>query len=194
MVETALTFDRQRPQITSLSGDSGAFEDLYRWYGALALYRIRAIVRDNGVAEEILQESMMAVVNAAHTFDQAKGNAGVWFLAIARNRALDHQRSNACRMAMQSVPIRDLDRCSPPRVDSDVEALERRQRIEFALDTIPAAQQKVIRMAFFEDLSTSEIALRLGEPLGTIKTRIRSALKNLRQRLSASEIDLLTAA
>ncbi len=163
------------------------FVQLYRQYGSCALYRIHSIVKDRGVAEEILQDTMLAVRNHACDFDGSKGCVGTWFLTIARNRALDHVRSNANRISQHSVPVTSWDRPVACWILADLEASESAQRVREALMSLPKNQQIVIQLGFFEDLSGSQIALKLGEPLGTIKTRMRSALKNLRNLLLADD-------
>jgi RNA polymerase sigma-70 factor (ECF subfamily) len=159
------------------------FIGLYRQYGAFALFRIQSIVRDRGAAEEILQEAMLSVSKHAHDFDASRGCLGTWFLKIVRNRALDHVRSKAFHISQHSVPASSGNRMSCCWILADLEEKERAEKVRAALQRLPEAQKTVIELSFFEDLSGSQIALKLGEPLGTVKTRMRAGLKNLRNQL-----------
>jgi len=163
--------------------DEGEFVRLYRDYGSLALYQIQRIVRDRGVSEELLQDAMLAAANRRHTFDGSKGSMGTWFLTIARNRAIDHVRSNSSRLAQHSVPVSSCDRPEPSWILSEIESDDQARMVRAAVKLLPQAQRMAIELCFFEDLSGSQIALKLGVPLGTVKTRMRSALKNLRNHL-----------
>jgi RNA polymerase sigma-70 factor, ECF subfamily len=167
---------------------------LYRQYGPCALYRIQSIVRDRGVAEEILQDAMLAVKNHACNFDGSRGCVGTWFLTIAKNRALDHVRSNANRISQNSISVVSWDRPTPCWILADLEANQRAERLRAVLILLPKTQRTVIELGFFEDLSGSQIALKLGEPLGTVKTRMRAALKNLRNYLMADDAAFARAA
>jgi RNA polymerase sigma-70 factor, ECF subfamily len=168
-------------------GDEKAFALFYRQYGACALLRIRSIVKDGGVAEELLQDAMLSAAKQSHTFDRTKGSAGNWLLAIAKNRALDHIRSPSNRMVRNSVPLLSCDQPASNWFLADLEKDERAQAVRAALQALPPNQRTVIELCFYEELSGSEISAKLGEPLGTIKTRMRSALKNLRNQLAQSE-------
>jgi RNA polymerase sigma-70 factor, ECF subfamily len=192
-----MTAVETKVNIPSPAGESfgeAEFVRLYRQYGPCALFRIHSIVRDRGVAEEILQDAMLAVKNHACDFDGSRGCVGTWFLTIARNRALDHVRSNASRISQHSIPVVSWDKPAPCWILADLEASERAQRLRAALMLLPKAQQTVIQLGFFEEFSGSQIALKLGEPLGTIKTRMRSALKNLRNLLLADDAAFSDAA
>jgi RNA polymerase sigma-70 factor (ECF subfamily) len=159
-------------------------EQAYGRYRTFALYRIRCVVRQRAVAEEVLQESFLAALRRVASFDPEKGNMSTWFLTIARNQALDYLRSNTSRLSQNCLPLMRSDDRAGSDFLADLEARDRASLIRTAVKSLPKPQQTVIEMNFFGGLSGAEIALQLGEPSGTIKTRIRHALKMLRERLA----------
>jgi RNA polymerase sigma-70 factor (ECF subfamily) len=164
--------------------DPDAMADLYDRFGKLAYSVVVAIVRDTGVAEDLVQETFLRVWNRVHAFEAARGALGPWLLAIARNRAIDHLRSSTARMDRNAYEL-DLREHPSLFVDMEREVLntDHARLIRKAIAKLSASQQKVIELAYYEGLSQTEIAARMGEPLGTVKTWVRSALKHLREEL-----------
>ncbi len=164
--------------------DPDAMADLYDRFGRVAWSVIVAIVRDEGVAEDLVQETFLRVWNRVHAFEPGRGALGPWLLAIARNRAIDHLRSASGRMDRTTL---ELDAREHPSlfVDMEREVLnaDHARMIKKAIAKLSANQQKVIELAYYEGLSQTEMAERMGEPLGTVKTWVRSALKHLREEL-----------
>jgi RNA polymerase sigma-70 factor (ECF subfamily) len=162
-----------------------AMTDLYDRFGRLAYSVIMAIVHDAAVAEDLLQETFLRVWNRVHAFEAGRGALGPWLLAVARNRAIDHIRSLNARMDRNSCEI-DVREHPSLFVDMEREVLnaDHARLIRKAISTLTVQQQKVIELAYYEGLSQSEMAQRMGEPLGTVKTWVRTALKNLRQQLA----------
>ncbi len=158
-----------------------AMTDLYDRFGGLAYSIIFGIVRDAALAEDLTQETFLRVWNRIHAFDGERGGLGPWLLTIARNRAIDHHRSVANRMERNAY---QLDVREHPSLFTDMEPAllnaDHARIINASIAKLNASQQKVIELAYYEGLSQTEMAERMGEPLGTIKTRVRSALKNLR--------------
>ena len=164
--------------------DPEAMGDLYDRYGKVAFSIIYRIVRNQSTAEDLLQETFLRVWNRVQAFDQEKGSLGPWVLTVARNRAIDYLRSLDGRMSRNAF---DIERMESPAVFSNLENdllnMDRIKCVRGAFDKLNANQRMVIELAYFEGLSQSEMAERLKQPLGTVKTWVRSALKALRDEL-----------
>lgn len=166
------------------SREPEAMKDLYDRFGRLAWSVILSIVRDASIAEDLVQETFLRVWNRIQAFEAEKGALGPWLLAIARNRAIDHVRSAGARMSRTSM---ELDSAEHPALYVDMEreilGATYGQRIREAIANLNANQQKVIELAYYEGLSQTEMAERMGQPLGTVKSWVRAALKSLRDQL-----------
>lgn len=166
-----------------------AMAELYDCYGRTAYSLIFRIVRNAGVAEDLVQETFLRIWNRVHAFDSQRGALGVWLLAVARNRALDYIRSVEGRMTHSASQLEELER---PTLYEDVEQsilnIDRVRLLREAFTKLNSNQREVIEMAYYEGLSQSEMAARLKQPLGTIKTWARSALKVLREQLGQEAI------
>ena len=165
--------------------DPQALGELYDRYGRLAYSLIYRIVRDAGIAEDLVQETFLRVWNRVQGFDGDRGALGGWLLAVARNRAIDYTRSVAGRMS-NAV---ELEENAHPSLYLDLEKevlnSDQARRLRKAMEKLNANQRSAIELAYFEGLSQTEMAERLGQPLGTVKTWVRTALKHLREELSA---------
>ncbi len=161
-----------------------AMADLYDRFGKLAYSVIVGIVRDGSIAEDLVQETFLRVWNRIHAFEAGRGALGPWLLAIARNRAIDHLRSLSARMDRNAF---ELDVREHPSLFVDMERdvlnTDHARIIRGAISKLSASQQKVIELAYYEGLSQTEMAERMGEPLGTVKTWVRTALRHLREEL-----------
>jgi len=166
-----------------------AMSDLYDRYGRIAFSLIYRIVRNTGAAEDLVQETFLRVWNRAHSFDQQRGSLGPWILTVARNRAIDYLRSIDGRMSAGAM---ELDRLENPALFSDFEdsalSMDRTRRLKSAFEKLSPNQRMVIELAYFEGLSQTEMAERMKQPLGTVKTWVRSALKALREELTGVAI------
>jgi RNA polymerase sigma-70 factor (ECF subfamily) len=119
-------------------------------------------------------------------FDSQRGALGPWLLAVARNRAIDYLRSVDGRMARSSFELVEMENPSLfANLESQIVLSGQASRIREAMSKLNASQRSVIELAYFEGLSQTEIAEKMGQPLGTIKTWARTALKNLREHLGA---------
>jgi RNA polymerase sigma-70 factor (ECF subfamily) len=160
--------------------------DLYDRYGRLAYSLILRIVRDAALAEDLVQETFLRVWNRAQAFDEERGALGPWLLAVARNRAIDYLRSSDGRMARSAYELVEMEN---PALFADLESRmvtsDQARLIRQALTKLNPSQRNVIELAYFEGLSQTEMAERMGQPLGTIKTWVRTALRNLREELGA---------
>jgi RNA polymerase sigma-70 factor, ECF subfamily len=172
------------------AGDTAALSLLYDRYSGAVFSLAARIVGDRQVAEDLLQEVFVRVWQRAGTYQGARGKPLTWVLGIAHNLAIDEVRRRRRR------PLEADDRDeegqliafqSLPSVDSDPSDLAwerlRREQIVAALAQLPQAQRILIELAYFEGYTQSQLAARLGEPLGTIKTRMRLAAQKLRELL-----------
>jgi RNA polymerase sigma-70 factor (ECF subfamily) len=167
--------------------DPRALAELYDRYGRLTYALILRVVRDVGAAEDLVQETFLRVWTRAQAFDAQKGSIGPWLLAVARHRAIDYLRSASGR-ERNSVEFEETDH---PSLFTDMEqgilASDRARRVKAAVEKLSASQRQVIELAYFEGLTQTEMAERMGQPLGTVKTWVRAALKNLRDQISTAE-------
>jgi RNA polymerase sigma-70 factor (ECF subfamily) len=163
-----------------------AMAELYDRYGRLAYSLILRIVRDSGTAEDLVQETFLRVWNRVQAFNPEKGALGPWLLAVARNRAIDHVRSAGARMARSEFEMVETEHPALfVNFETDILNSDRAQRVRGALDKLHPNQRSVIELAYFEGLSQTEMAEKMGQPLGTVKTWVRTALKSLREELGA---------
>jgi RNA polymerase sigma-70 factor (ECF subfamily) len=164
--------------------DPDAMKDLYDRFGRLAYSVVFAIVRDASTAEDLVQETFLRVWNRIQAFEPGRGALGPWLLAIARNRAIDHIRSSASRIDRNAF---ELDVREHPSLFVDMERevmnTDHARLIRSAMAKLTPKQRKVIELAYYEGLSQTEMAERMGEPLGTVKTWVRMALGILREEL-----------
>jgi RNA polymerase sigma-70 factor (ECF subfamily) len=164
--------------------DPAAMAGLYDRFGRVAYSVILSIVRDGAVAEDLVQETFLRVWNRAQTFDAERSALGPWLLAIARNRAIDHVRSASARMGRNAF---ELDAHEHPSLfvdmERDVVNSDHARLIRKALSKLSENQRQVIHLAYYEGLSQSEMADRMGQPLGTVKSWVRGALKVLREEI-----------
>ena len=166
-----------------------AMAELYDRFGRLTYALIYRIVRNTAVAEDLVQETFLRVWNRVHAFDQDRGTFGPWILAVARNRAIDDLRSVDGRMAQSPF---ELERMEEPALYSDFEReimnIDRTRLLREAFEKLTPNQRIVIELAYYEGLSQSEMAERMKQPLGTVKTWVRGALKTLREQLGQAAI------
>jgi RNA polymerase sigma-70 factor, ECF subfamily len=168
-------------------GDREAFSRLYDALAGAAFGLIRRVLRDPGASEEVLQEVFWQVWREAAQYDPGRGSPEAWLLMRARSRAIDRLRSTRRR---DKTFVASVDESVARAADIGGDPpgrTEDRSLVDRGLDRLPAAQRRVIEMAFFEGLTQSEIAARLGEPLGTVKTRARLGLERLRTILGGEQ-------
>jgi RNA polymerase sigma-70 factor (ECF subfamily) len=173
-------------------GDAAALGELYERFAGMLLALARRILGPAGDAEEVLQESLVQVWNQADRYDAGRSSVSTWLILILRSRALDRLRSRAARDRTVEAAA-----AQPPPADTSSAAeehvlhRERREQVRAALIELPEEQRRVIELAFYEGLSQSEIALRTGTPLGTVKTRALLGMKKLRQALRPTIQELI---
>lgn len=172
------------------AGDERALSVLYDRVGTLAYSVAMAMLHDAAEAEEAVGDAFAQVWRQAGRFDAARGSLQGWVTTVVRSRALDRLRARrrSERVVVDESAIPEglggaaADVAATP--DVAAESDEQRRQVETALAALSPAQQESLRLAYFEGLSQSEIAERLDEPLGTVKTRMRAALIKLRTMLA----------
>jgi RNA polymerase sigma-70 factor (ECF subfamily) len=164
--------------------DPSGLADAYDRYGTLAYAVIVRITRDSSLAEDLVQELFLRLWNRSADFDEARGTLGVWILAIGRNIAIDYIRSSHSRFSAKTRSLTQTDHGSISYQSSEVDnVIDSARLVREALTGLNANQRKVLELAYFEGFSQSEIAARLAEPLGTVKSWMRSALSRLRMAM-----------
>ena len=191
-----------------VEGSESALEAIYDRYAAAVFAMASRLTSDRGIAEEVVQDTFLALWNRAESFDPSMGSLVAWLHTIARNRCIDRLRAAGRRPNLVALgwaggaevdPAEALDRLVAagsgsvvvagaarlPGPEDTVDAAVLREAIRASLDGMPEVERIVILLAYQEDLSQTEIAERLGWPLGTVKTRTRRALLRLREALGA---------
>ena len=138
-----------------------------------------------------MKETFLRVWNRIQFFEPGRGALGPWLLAIARSRAIDRIRVGvARRTAHEPIEHGRQVPCGRPGPEDDYAVAQRRRRVQAALAALPVDQRQAVELAYYDGLSHVEIAERLGDPLGTVKTRIRLGMHKLRVALSNPGSDL----
>lgn len=164
--------------------DPKVMGEIYDRYGRLVYSLIHRIVHDTGVAEDLTQETFLRIWNRAQAFDVERGALAAWVVTVARNRAIDYLRSATGQAAARSLELADIEHPSRFRgFDEAALSLDRSRRLKEAFEKLTPNQKTVIELAYFEGLSQTEMAERMQQPLGTVKTWVRAALKTLREQL-----------
>jgi RNA polymerase sigma-70 factor (ECF subfamily) len=163
--------------------DEAALAALYDRYAAMLSSVLNRILRDSQAAEEILQDIFFQLWRMPSRFDPARGSLPGWLLVIARNRAISrlrrHNPASGDELGENSVAL-------PGNFESAVVQKQLLDRVKQALENLPAEQRSCVELAYFEGLTHSEIAARTGDPLGTVKTRLRSAVETLKRTLHSA--------
>ena len=187
------------------AGSEAALESIYDRYASAIFAAAYRLTSDRGTAEEVVQETFLALWNRAESFDAAAGSLAAWLHTIARNRAIDRLRAAGRRPSLVALssaagsdedPTQALERLvatgavvagasAPVSPEAAFDAVGRNEAIGAAIGAMPEFERTVILLAYQEELTQSEIAERLGWPLGTVKTRTRRALVRLREVLGS---------
>lgn len=165
-------------------GDTVAFATLYDRHASRAFRLAQAICNDPGRAEEVVQESFLAIWNGRAKFSAEKGSFKAWSARIVRHRAIDSRRAAAVRPPVQATDAHpEMPDPGSSSVHDQVLARSESAAMLASLRELPAAQAEVIALAFFGELSHSEIAAQLELPSGTVKGRMRLGLEKLRKQM-----------
>ena len=167
--------------------DRDAFSQLYDRCSSLVFSLAMRMLKVRSDAEDLLQEVFVQVWRQASNYSVERGSPEAWIINIARSRAIDKIRSIR-RMEKSFVLTDDPARAeSGKNVESSAAESETRLTMNAALANLPETQRRVLELAYFDGLTQTEIAKRLAEPLGTVKTRMRSGIQRLRQIVSSAE-------
>jgi len=159
-------------------GDEAALGALYDRYASVALALAMRILGDRAEGEDVLQNVLVRLWRQAGRYDPEKGTVSAWVLSSVRHAAIDRlRRREAHRQAAEQAAFRPVPSPEPSSPGDE------RQRMARAVESLPPDQRAVIELAYFQGLSQTQIAERLGEPLGTVKTRLRLGMNRLRQAL-----------
>ncbi|MGH7934568.1 MAG: sigma-70 family RNA polymerase sigma factor [Candidatus Binataceae bacterium] len=167
--------------IAMARGDAEALRTLNARYGQMLAALAKRFVNNESDAEEIVADVLWQAWRSAGSFDPSRGSVSVWLITLARSRAIDRLRAIRARERPPGAEP-DADPVSDPAVELD--QAERARIVRGALATLDPNERIALELAYFSDLSQSEVAAKLGIPLGTAKTRIRGAMVKLRQALS----------
>jgi RNA polymerase sigma-70 factor, ECF subfamily len=158
------------------SGDEHAMASLFDRYSKVVYSVALRVLRDPAAAEDVLQEIFMQIWRNPDSFTAARGSLGGWLAVVSRNRSID-----ALRRKRPTDSVDDIVLASPYNLAEEAERNSLMERARGVIVQLPVEQRKTLEMAFFDGLTHSEIAEMTGDPLGTVKTRIRSALLTLRK-------------
>jgi len=161
-------------------GDDQAMAILFDRYSKIVYSVALRVLRDAASAEDILQEIFMQIWRNPNTFVATRGSLGGWLAVVARNRSID-----TLRRRRPTEQVETMQLASPGNLAVESERNFMMEKARAAISHLPAEQRKTLEMAFFDGLTHSEIAEMTGDPLGTVKTRIRSALLTLRKAFQA---------
>ena len=167
--------------------DENALGELYDRYGRVAYGLALRIVRDRGLAEDAVQEAFLAVWRSAGAFLAEQGKPSTWILTLVHRRAVDLVRREERRRA---EPLEETDHPTGEATDEEAWLRAQRQVVQEALRKLPPEQREAIELAYYGGFTQSELAEKLGLPLGTIKSRMFTGLKRLRELLAESGLDV----
>ena len=171
-------------------GDEGALARLYDQYRVILFGLLVRILNSREEAEDVLQEVFLQVWKRAKDFDQQRGRPFTWLVTLARSRAIDRIRQLGARQRLADSAAQNASGEASDAVTDTLHS-EQREIVARALATLPEEQRHTLNLAYFEGLTQSEIAQKLGTPLGTVKTRMRSGMIKLRELLGEETKSLL---
>jgi RNA polymerase sigma-70 factor (ECF subfamily) len=170
--------------------DDVALAELYDRYGRPAYGLALRVLRDEALAEDAVQEAFLAIWRGAEKYLPERAKATTWIMTLVHRRAVDLVRREE-RRRTEPLPEVEPDTGGPSAADSAWLRLER-ERVQAALNQLPDQQREAIELAYYGGYTQSELAERLGEPLGTIKSRMFAGLARLRELLAAVDGDTWT--
>jgi RNA polymerase sigma-70 factor (ECF subfamily) len=165
-----------------MAEDERALSALYDRYAGMLFAMLVRILRDTSAAEEVLQDLFLQLWRGASRFDASRGSLAGWLLVIGRNRALSRLRGKARReiladpeeFSIEAVP-------SSGNLEDEAARMQLMRRLQGAMAALPPEQREAVELAYFEGMTQTEIAARVGCPLGTVKSRVRAAMQTLKQ-------------
>lgn len=165
-----------------MAGDESALSALYDRYSGMLFAMLVRILRDPPAAEEILQDMFLQLWRGAARFDANRGSLPAWLMVIGRNRALSRLRTREHREIPEDIEAFPANAVpSSVNLEDDAERSLLMEKLRTAMATLPTEQREAVELAYFEGMTQSEIAARTGSPLGTVKSRVRTAMQSLKQ-------------
>lgn len=161
-------------------GDQESLRLLNQRYGNALAAVAERVLGDRGDAEEVAADVLWQAWRQAALFDRSRGSVGTWLMMLVRSRAIDRLRARTLRASVREEPP---DIANPLDPTHDINSAQRQSVVKAAIATLKDSERTVLELAYYSDLSQSAIAERTGLPLGTVKSRIRSALIKLREGL-----------
>jgi len=162
-------------------GDQRSLEELYRRHSSRLYGLLLRMLRETGDAEEILQETFVDAWRRAGEYSASRGSVEAWLITIARSRAIDRIRNRGARLRLvkqsEQLATADAPQPEPPDVHAQT-------RLRKAMGTLPPEQRRALELAYWDGMSQSEISRETGDPLGTVKTRVRLGLQRLAELLA----------
>lgn len=171
------------------AGDADAFGALYDRYARVVFGVLYRMLGSPEAAEEVAQDALHSVWRQARSYRVERGSVRTWLLAISRNAAVDWRRTKGRRMGREAAIDEAAGLAADGSVEGYVVASLGAQRVRAAVGALPPEQGDVLTLAFWGGLSQSEIAQRIGIPLGTVKSRVRLGMAKLRDRLGSERAD-----
>jgi RNA polymerase sigma-70 factor (ECF subfamily) len=172
--------------------NENALGELYDRYSRLVFSVALNVLSDPARAEEVTQDVFVRVWENARTYRAEQGRVATWLTSITRNRAIDVFRRGRVRRENLHISweeVESLNPSAPQNVEAEVDLVQRQRRVRWAVTQLPEEQKQALGLAFFQGFSHLEIADALGEPLGTVKTRIRLGMHKLRLLLQGEPQD-----
>jgi RNA polymerase sigma-70 factor, ECF subfamily len=170
-------------------GNPDAFEVIYDRHGGAAFSLAYRIVGDRNVAEDITQEAFLSMWRSRVRFDRERGSVRTWVLGIVHHRTIDALRRNMAhdrrRTTAEGLEERQE---APERTELEVARRDEAREVREAMQTLPGEQLEVVRLAYFGGFSHTEISDMLGQPVGTVKGRMRLGLEKMRRALAPEEL------
>jgi RNA polymerase sigma-70 factor, ECF subfamily len=170
-----------------LRQDVNAFEQLYDRHSRIVYSLVLRILQQAATAEEVVQDVFLQLWRNAAAYDSDRGPFVPWLLTLARNRALDHLRLKSERQRRREDQTDELPPvASAPEYEKELDERRRVERVRSLMGSLQPQQKRAIELAYFEGLSHTEIAEKLKEPLGTVKSWIRNGLLRLKEGLQTA--------
>ena len=177
---------RDREIVAAMAaGDTEALRAINSRYGGMLSALAWRVLRDEADAEEVVADTLWQAWREAGNFDASRGSVSVWLITLARSRAIDRIRAKKARRPAASDP--PAIETSPDPADH-ISGAERARFVRGAMGELDAGERSALELAYFSDLSQSEIAEKLAIPLGTVKTRIRAGMLKLRKALTLRQV------
>ena len=165
-----------------MAGDEAALSTLYDRYSPMLFGILMRVLNDRHAAEEVLQDLFLQLWRSARKFDPNRGSLPAWLMVVGRNRAISRLRGRRDREVLEEEEGDFANTfASDQNIEDDAARTEMARSVSTALEQLPAEQRQALELAYFEGMTQSEIAAKTGAPLGTVKTRVRTAMQTLRQ-------------